>query len=114
MKVFTAQGTRATTNRGAFTNATTGDYRVGGSGTTVPGRRVQPSTPTPRDDLSRAVIDWLESAESRPYEGRWVVLASDGQVVAQADRPAALPPEDMRRPGMTTLFVLPRNVRIGG
>jgi hypothetical protein len=108
-----------TTTVGVFVSSRTGTYTTGvgggydkSSGTSIPGRVV--SARTAADPVPATLSGWLGSEASRPYEGRWVVLSKDADVVAAGDTPGALPDAVTREPDNIVLFVLPRNVVISG
>jgi hypothetical protein len=128
MKIFVAQtspGTPAKAGRLAvvgvggvgsgFSSETTVRYWTDTAGTTVQHRHVV-SLPSERRDPepARGVMDWLASDASRAFEGRWVAIDRNGQVLAHGDSPGQLSSDTVSEDGVTIFFVLPRGVRVTG
>lgn len=68
---------------------------------------VQAPQPEPEEG---GLIEWLASPESRRFEGRWVLLSDDYDVVEAADSPAELMDKHPEERTPIILFVRPSNV----
>jgi len=90
-----------------------GSGGYGATGSTQPANTVitSPTNSVTQDD---PVSLWLQSPAARQYEGKWVVLDNQCNVVDVADGPEAFAPAVVATSGNTVLFVLPSGVRISG
>ena len=61
-----------------------------------------------------SVLAWLNGEDSKRYEGRWVALDASNQVLSAVSSPREFAQDVARRPDVTILFVLPRNVAVAG
>jgi hypothetical protein len=67
-------------------------------------------TPPTVPGTESPIPEWLNSPESRQYEGQWVVLSPDADVLAAADSPD---PTLITGTKNSLIFVLPVGARIG-
>lgn len=65
--------------------------------------------PRPQSD-AHGLVEWLASPAARQFEGRWVLLSDDYDVVDSADSPSELMDRHPEERTPIVVFVRPSNV----
>jgi hypothetical protein len=65
-------------------------------------------------DTRQWALEWLSSNAAKEYEGRWVALGPDKQVIASGMSPSALKKAVDDSGDLVILYVIPENAQVIG